>query len=78
MKTGSLITRVSSDTDRIWEFLAFGVVEVSLALVSLFGLSAVLISLDLRLGLVMAVPVLQRRNPAKTTGVPNCTRHLAA
>jgi ATP-binding cassette subfamily B protein len=56
-KTGSLITRVSSDTDRLWEFLAFGVVEVSLALVSLFGLSAVLISLDARLGLVMAVPV---------------------
>ena len=25
-KTGSLITRVSSDTDRLWEFLAFGVV----------------------------------------------------
>ena len=56
-KTGSLITRVSSDTDRIWEFLAFGVVEVSLALVSLSGLSAVLISLDPRLGLVMAIPV---------------------
>jgi ATP-binding cassette subfamily B protein len=56
-KTGSLITRVSSDTDRLWEFLAFGVVEVSLALVSLFGLSAVLLSLDLRLGLVMAIPV---------------------
>ncbi len=56
-KTGSLITRVSSDTDRLWEFLAFGVVEVSLALVSLLALSAVLISLDLRLGLVMALPV---------------------
>lgn len=56
-KTGSLITRVSSDTDRLWEFLAFGVVEVSLALVSLCGLSAVLVSLDVRLGLVMAVPV---------------------
>ena len=56
-KTGSLITRVSSDTDRLWEFLAFGVVEVTLALVSLIGLSAVLISLDWRLGLVMAVPV---------------------
>jgi ATP-binding cassette subfamily B protein len=26
-KTGSLITRVSSDTDRLWDFLAFGVVE---------------------------------------------------
>ena len=25
-KTGSLITRVSSDTDRLWEFLAFGIV----------------------------------------------------
>jgi ATP-binding cassette subfamily B protein len=56
-KTGSLITRVSSDTDRLWEFLAFGVVEVTLSLVSLIGLSSVLIYLDWRLGLVMAVPV---------------------
>lgn len=56
-KTGSLITRVSSDTDRLWEFLAFGVVEVTLSLVSLIGLSAVLIYLDFRLGLVMAIPV---------------------
>jgi ATP-binding cassette subfamily B protein len=56
-KTGSLITRVSSDTDRLWEFLAFGVVEATLSLVSLIGLSAVLIYLDLRLGLVMALPV---------------------
>ena len=44
-KTGSLITRVSSDTDRLWEFLAFGVVEVSLSLVMLVGLAAVLIPL---------------------------------
>jgi ATP-binding cassette subfamily B protein len=56
-KTGSLITRVSSDTDRLWEFLAFGVVEVTLSVVSLIGLSAVLIYLDWRLGLVMALPV---------------------
>ncbi|HVY31721.1 MAG TPA: ABC transporter ATP-binding protein [Polyangiaceae bacterium] len=56
-KTGSLITRVSSDTDRLWEFLAFGVVEVTLSLVTLLGLSAVLIYLDWRLGLVMALPV---------------------
>jgi ATP-binding cassette, subfamily B, bacterial len=56
-KTGSLITRVSSDTDRLWEFLAFGVVEVTLSLVSLLGLSTVLLSLDWRLGLAMAVPV---------------------
>lgn len=56
-KTGSLITRVSSDTDRLWEFLAFGVVDVSLSLVMLLGLGAVLVSLDWRLGFVMTAPV---------------------
>lgn len=56
-RTGSLITRVSADTDRLWEFLAFGVVDVSLSLVMLAGLGAVLLSLDWRLGLVMTLPV---------------------
>ncbi len=56
-KTGSIITRVSSDTDRLWEFLAFGVVDVSLSMVMLVGLGTVLISLDWRLGLVMTIPV---------------------
>jgi ATP-binding cassette subfamily B protein len=55
-KTGGLITRVAADTDRLWEFLAFGVVDVSLSLIMLIGLSAVLISLDWRLGLVMTLP----------------------
>ena len=56
-KTGSLITRVTSDTDRLWEFLAFGVVDVSLSLVMLLGLGAVLISLDWKLGLIVTLPV---------------------
>ncbi len=56
-KTGSLITRVSSDTDRLWEFLAFGVVDVSLSLVMLIGLACVLLTLDWRLGLLMTLPV---------------------
>ncbi|HXI33118.1 MAG TPA: ABC transporter ATP-binding protein [Gemmatimonadales bacterium] len=56
-RTGSLITRVSADTDRLWEFLAFGVVDVSLSLVMLTGLGLVLLSLDWRLGLVMTLPV---------------------
>ncbi len=55
-KTGGLITRVAADTDRLWEFLAFGVVDVSLSLVMLLGLSIVLISLDWRLGLTMTLP----------------------
>ena len=56
-KTGSLITRVSSDTDRLWDLLAFGVVDVSLSVVMLLGLSAVLLTLDWKLGLVMTLPV---------------------
>ena len=56
-KTGSLITRVTADTDRLWEFIAFGVVDVSLSLVMLLGLGAVLLTLDWRLGLVMTLPV---------------------
>ncbi|MEY2932648.1 MAG: hypothetical protein RL033_3397 [Pseudomonadota bacterium] len=56
-KTGSLITRVSSDTDRLWDFVAFGIVDLSLGLVMLIGLCAVLISLDLTLGLLMALPL---------------------
>lgn len=56
-KTGSLITRVTADTDRLWEFIAFGVVDVSLSVVMLFGLGVVLLSLDWRLGLVMTLPV---------------------
>ena len=56
-KTGGLITRVSSDTDRLWEFLAFGIVDVSLSAVMLAGLSLVLLNLDWRLGLVMILPV---------------------
>ncbi|MGH7711619.1 MAG: ABC transporter ATP-binding protein [Gemmatimonadaceae bacterium] len=56
-KTGSLITRVTADTDRLWDFLAFGVVDVSLSVVMLLGLGVVLLLLDWRLGLVMTLPV---------------------
>ncbi|MGH7720581.1 MAG: ABC transporter ATP-binding protein, partial [Gemmatimonadaceae bacterium] len=56
-KTGSLITRVIADTDRIWDFIAMGIVDVSLSIVMLLGLGAVLLLLDWRLGLVMTVPV---------------------
>jgi ATP-binding cassette, subfamily B, bacterial len=56
-QTGSIISRVGSDSDRIWDFIAFGVVELSLSFLLLIGLSAVLIVLDWRLGLVMTVPL---------------------
>jgi len=56
-QTGSIISRVSSDTDRIWDFIAFGVVEVGIAIITLVALSSVLMTLDFQLGLIMALPV---------------------
>jgi ATP-binding cassette subfamily B protein len=56
-QTGSIISRVSSDTDRIWDFVAFGIVEVSISLVTLTSLALVLIGLDTQLGLIMTIPV---------------------
>jgi ATP-binding cassette subfamily B protein len=56
-KTGGLITRVSADTDRLWEFLALGIIDVSLAILVLIGLGGILLYLDWRLGLIMIAPV---------------------
>ncbi len=56
-QTGSIISRVSSDTDRLWDFIAFGIVEVLLAIIMLFGLGTVLILTDWRLGLLMTLPI---------------------
>ena len=56
-QTGSIISRVSSDTDRLWDFVAFGVQEVSLSVLTLLGLAVVLLWMDWRLGLVMTLPV---------------------
>jgi len=56
-QTGSLITRISSDTDRLWEFLAWGIVDFVIAILMLCGLSAALLALDWKLGLVMTLPL---------------------
>lgn len=56
-QTGTIVSRVGSDTDRIWEFVAFGVVEVSLSAITLLALSVVLLTMDRSLGLVMVIPV---------------------
>jgi ATP-binding cassette subfamily B protein len=56
-QTGSIISRVGSDSDRIWDFIAFGVVELSLSFLLLIGLSVVLMALDFKLGLIMSLPL---------------------
>lgn len=56
-QTGSIISRVSSDTDRIWDFVAFGVVETAISMLMLAGLSIMLIGLDWKLGMIMITPI---------------------
>ncbi len=56
-RTGSLISRVTSDTDRLWDFVAFGMVEVSLAIIKILALAMVLLSLDWKLGALMLAPI---------------------
>ncbi|WFB37097.1 ABC transporter ATP-binding protein [Kiritimatiellota bacterium B12222] len=56
-QTGSIISRCSSDTDRLWDFIAFGVIEVALSILMLLGLGTVLLALDWRLGLILTLPV---------------------
>ncbi len=40
--TGQLISRISHDTDRLWDFIAFGVVEVIMALATVVGVCVVM------------------------------------
>ncbi|MEO0508620.1 MAG: ABC transporter ATP-binding protein [Verrucomicrobiota bacterium] len=56
-QTGSIISRVSSDTDRLWDFIAFGVVEATLSILMLFSLGVVLTLMDWQLGLVLMLPI---------------------
>lgn len=56
-QTGSLISRVSSDSDRLWDFIAFGLVEFSLSVVMLISLGTMLLTLDWHLGLIMTLPI---------------------
>jgi ATP-binding cassette subfamily B protein len=56
-QTGSIISRVTSDTDRIWDFIAFGLAEMIFGVILMLGLSIVLLWLDWQLGLILVLPV---------------------
>ncbi len=57
MNTGSIISRVSSDSDRIWEFIAFGVTEASVSVLLIFSLTGMMMYLDWQLGLFVLLPL---------------------
>lgn len=55
--TGSLITRVSSDTDRLWDFITFGVIEVVVSIFQIIGVAAALFLQDWSLAILVLMPL---------------------
>ena len=55
--TGSIITRVSSDTERLWEFISFGLIDMVLAALQVIGVACALLLQDWELALLVLVPL---------------------
>ncbi len=55
--TGSLITRVTSDSDRIWDFVSFDLIQVAVALLTFVGVGALLFYVNWRLAWLVLIPV---------------------
>jgi ATP-binding cassette subfamily B protein len=56
-RTGSLITRVTNDTDRLWDFIVFGSVDVFRNILMITFISIVMVSINWRLALVSLLPL---------------------
>lgn len=55
--TGSLVTRITSDTDRIWDFVAFTVIESAISILTILGVVVVLMVMDWRLACIVLLPI---------------------
>jgi len=55
--TGSLVTRITSDSDRIWDFVAFTLIEVIVTFLTIFGVGAALFILNWRLASIVLLPI---------------------
>jgi len=56
-RTGSLISRVSHDVDRLWDFLVFGVSDSIVHILTVIGIGIVLFTLDARLAALSLAPM---------------------
>ncbi len=56
-QTGSLVTRVTTDSDRLWDFVAFTVVELSMALLLIVGVGVAMFLVHWQLALFALLPV---------------------
>jgi len=55
--TGTLIARVSSDTDRLWDFLSFGIIDIGVSLLQMIGVMAALFLQDWSLAIFVILPL---------------------
>lgn len=56
-RTGSLITRVTNDTDRLWDFIVFGSVNVIQNVTMIFCIAAVMFWMNWKLALLALCPL---------------------
>ncbi len=55
--TGSLVTRVTSDSDRIWDFVAFTITELVISTVTIVGVAVALFLLNWKLACIVLLPI---------------------
>ena len=55
--TGSLVTRITSDSDRIWDFVAFTLVEAATAILTIVGVGVVMFIVSWRLACFVLLPI---------------------
>jgi ATP-binding cassette subfamily B protein len=55
--TGSLITRITSDSDRIWDFVAFTIVEMAIAFLTIMGIGLALFIMNWKLACFALIPI---------------------
>ena len=55
--TGSLVTRVTSDSDRIWDFVAFTIIEAVVSILTIVGVGVALFVLNWRLACIALLPI---------------------
>ncbi len=55
--TGTLVTRVTSDSDRIFDFVAFTIIEAIIAFLTIAGVGVALVLMNWRLACVVLLPI---------------------
>jgi ATP-binding cassette subfamily B protein len=56
-QTGSLVTRVTSDSDRLWDFVSFTILESATSILTIGGVGVVMFILNWRLACFVLIPV---------------------